>query len=300
MSGWSQARGWTPVAPGEERESWARVWVDEGQGRAILLRFSGAGETKRVLSVHDPAQGVQLFAVPEVIAHGEDWCLVEDIAGVPLMEVASGEKGLVRMRQPEFAEQLGTLLRKLHEAKGMQRYGDVLEVGDRAERVWQTFNGFVAARLERFVEAANQGGFDVASRVGLLDLIGSLRHELSAFLPRQPASLHHGTVSPRHVWVDPDTERVVALTGFEQASYLPPGLDIAYLFYIVGLLHDEAAVRAFYRGYGSARTMDVQRREKFYGRLVLLDVLFGFRDGLGAPGEALLVAALEGAPVRGA
>jgi len=98
----------------------------------------------------------------------------------------------------------------------------------------------------------------------------------------------HGDVRAEHVWVDPDSREVLALTGFEHACFLPREADIAFLLWIDGIGRDDALTRAFYKGYGAARTMDVQRRERFYRRLVAFQALFGMKGEV-ALDEAELV-----------
>ncbi|MFU8805069.1 MAG: phosphotransferase family protein [Bradymonadaceae bacterium] len=297
---WVEEKGWKALEGGGALGE-ARVRVDFGapgqETWGLVFRFVDPRQAERVRWVHQPQRGAQLFAIPEVLDVGEDWYLLSDIAGMPLTNLASGRSALM--------EEMGNLLRKLHEVDSPDLYGDILSTPApasevepvRAQRQWHTFNGYVAAHLDYFSDRINSGVFSDDVRTALLEVVGDLRHELSAFLPRQPAALHHGSFGPKHLWVDVSTGKIVGLTGFENAALLPPGMDIAYLFYIVGLLKNEDAVHAFYRGYGAARTMDVQRREKFYGRLVLLEALFGLRDGLGATEDRLVEAVCERSPL---
>ena len=104
---------------------------------------------------------------------------------------------------------------------------------------------------------------DESQRHHLLESLGDLRHELSAFHPRYPATICHGAVGLSRIWIN-DRAEVVGLTGFDQAAFLPAETDLASFLWFEGLAMDEALVQAFYRGYGAARTMDVQRRERFY------------------------------------
>lgn len=300
-NGWVSGDGHWSGEAGEKGNSWEcrrleRLENGEGSSKGgLIFRFSDPLHARRVARVHQPEHGPQLFAIPELIAAGEDWCLMEDIAGAPMSAVGP----LGTLTTPAIAEQAGVLLRKLHGQSAPERYGDIIaeETQTQGRRSWKTFNGYVAAHLDGFVDRVNTGDFDDEVRSMLLEVLGDLRQGLSAFLPRQPAALNHGGFGPRNLWVDPIRGEIIGLTGFERASYLPKGMDIAYLFYVVGLLHHDESVRAFYTGYGAARTMDVQRREKYYGRLVLFETLFGLRDPLGATREALVSAICNRTPL---
>jgi hypothetical protein len=56
-----------------------------------------------------------------------------------------------------------------------------------------------------------------------------------------------------------------------------------------GIGHHETLARAFYRGYGAARTMDMQRRERFFRRLTAFEALVGELRGVTELDDAALM-----------
>lgn len=260
-----------------EREGWEFEELSEGIWRArreevaaLAWAFEGAEQAARAALMHGPEVGAQLFVVPDLLARweAEGALLTQDPGGAPAPAEVWSRAGAAQL-----AEQLGEALRKLHSLKVADRtFGDVREAGAR----WSTFNGFAASRLESHLEAANHdAALSQDERDALLRALDDLRHELSAFHPRYPAVWCHGAPGARALWVDAAGARVTGLVRFGGARLLPSEWDMACALYLDGLVEHDALVRSFYRGYGAARTMDMQRRERFFRRLVSLEALFG-------------------------
>ena len=193
-------------------------------------------------------------------------------------------------RSRELASGLGMVVRKLHAVPVERKVGDLLEPDPAYDEPthWLTFSGYVAHQLEWFAEHLRQQEFADAKVTKLAASIGDLRHELSAFHPRNPVCVCHGQLSFEHVWLDESGREVIALTGFERAAVLPREADLAYLLWLEGLGRDRHLARAFYHGYGAARTMDVQRRERFYRRLVAFQALFDAKGDVRVSTEELM------------
>lgn len=274
QQGWSLCAGESVCDEGLAQR--ARVELEAGGRRGLLYVWPHAQRAawQRAQVVAGQAWAGQLFAVPDAIWSDEATCalLVEDVAGVTLARwLAARQRSLAETSDASLTllEQLGVMFRKLHSLSAPEQcFGPVS--GD-----WvKTFSGYVAATLER----AQQ---ELVERVELEDehqrlseWIGDLRYELSSFYPRHPASLNHGRPGLGSIWVDEAGAEIVGLTGFDEAVFLPPEADIASLLWL-GLQAelDEQSVRAFYKGYGAARTMDVQRRERFYRRYAAIQAL---------------------------
>lgn len=271
----------TPTGPTVVEGYAQRVRISDRDGHTWLLyQFNNPHIFQRVATISQN-QAYQLFAVPDAHQTFDDALvvLVHDIEGQPLSTLLEAQ-GLRLDQLPTATstmEQAGTLLRKLHSLGAPSDcFGDLLEDGPRR----RTFNGYVASRLEVFQEALHSSFEELQEeqRHQLLGSLGDLRHELSAFHPRYPSSIVHGAVALEHIWVN-DRGEVVGLTGFDHAAYLPPEIDMAMFLWVGGLVAHERLVQAFYRGYGAARTMDVQRRERFYRRLAAFEALLGYRAG---------------------
>ena len=273
----------------------------DGAARALLYLWDSSRLARRAAcAMGHEALGAQLFAVPDVLDAGEAqaWCLVahpgQGAEPLPALLARHGVSALHELAPAlasSIAESLGVSLRKLHSlAPQDERVGEILEPGEDTRELgaaqstgrFHTFNGWVAARLERFTEDLNHASYiDPDQRLRCLEYLGDLRHELSAFHPRHPAVFSHGSPGEEHLWVSDASGHPegVAITGFERAIYLPAEADVAYLNWIGGLAScDESVTRAFYRGYGAAHTMDVQRRERFYRRLAAFQVLLDPRQ----------------------
>ena len=253
--------------------------VTETGDAALLYVWEEELLASRAAEVHRTV-GAQLFAVPEHIASGPGWLLVrrpDGVAATEFFEDALGrEFALTNERGIALAESLGNVLRKMHSLPTIAACGDFLEDAGEGPSRWLAFSGWVAHHLEWFSEDLRRRDFADETVEQLSKSIADMRHELSSFHPRTPPSVVHGKVSFRHVWVDRSGREIVGLTGFDRASYLPREADIAYLLWIEGFGAHDRLTRAFYQGYGAARTMDVQRRERFYRRLVAFEALFGF------------------------
>jgi aminoglycoside phosphotransferase len=245
------------------------AWRLERDGaRALVLSCGGTERAARAALLHGPVVGEQLFVVPDLIeVWGDEHAVVVEDPGGAL----GADAPWTGPYATQHAEQLGEALRKLHSLQVTERtFGDVREGGAR----WSTFNGFAAARLESHLVTVNHDdALEPGAREELLRTLDDLRHELSAFHPRYPAVWCHGSPGQRRVLVD--GARVTGLVGFEEASFLPGEWDLACVLYLDGLVAHDALVRALYRGYGAARTMDMQRRERFFRRLVSLEAMFG-------------------------
>ena len=234
--------------------------------------------------------GDHLFAVPEVEAHGDRWMLIERRSTKTVANLIQ-EKGGTKLsdlgrRGTTLAAEMGTVLAKLHNVPVDPRFGHPT----RKERGFSylTFSGYVAAQLEEIQEEFRKRGFDESTSRQLATSVSDLRHELASFHPRTPTSWTHGRPGVEHFWVDEESYDIVALTGFEHSRLLPREADIASFLFIDGLIDDESMIRSLYQGYGAARTMDVQRRERFYRRLIALSALSGSLGDLRQNQDALL------------
>ncbi|QDG49951.1 hypothetical protein FIV42_04145 [Persicimonas caeni] len=274
------AQPWQPTEDPavEGRGLRVRVHLDD-QRSALLYVWDEALLAKRAAWAHRPERAGMLFAVPELIESGLKWCLVDDVDGMPLTTYLEREgvgsvTELDAERARGLAREAGELARKLHEIEVPREYGDMVDP-DRDGHIgrWNTFNGYIAHRLEHFAEQIRHRDLDEEVRSQLLATIGDLRAELAAFHPRHAPSLNHGAFGPQHFWVDETGRTITALTGFDGARLLPPEADLARLLWLDGLACDDGLVRSFYAGYGAARTMDLQRRERFYRRVAALEAL---------------------------
>jgi aminoglycoside/choline kinase family phosphotransferase len=276
-------QGWSRAGEPVVRPDGARVRVDYGADEdGVLWAYPSRAHASRAYLAHGEDFASQLFAVPPSIDRQDDWCLVEPQEGTPLFDFLASRgvseiADLDRQTRTMLAKSAGTLARKLHEIEVESAYGDLLdesasELSGFAGR-WLTFNGYCAARLEYFAEEIRQLEFDEESRSTLLKSIGDLRNELSAFHPRHPPALVHGDFRWRNLLVSDDGTEVVGLINFSHARLLPPEADLARLLWLDDLASYDSDVRAFYDGYGAARTMDLQRRERFYRRLAAFEAL---------------------------
>lgn len=266
-------------APAREGRAWRwRVQRSGGQ-HALFYVFDDDAACARAAVVSSPKWAHELFAVPDGVSilRAERALLLEGVDGMPLPQYIAhmGADGLHTLpAAAAILEQIGVLMRKIHSLDApARRFGDVLE----ASTSTTTFNGYVASRLESVYEVFQHHTPSGVPRQTMLEEVGTLRHELSAFHPRYPASLIHGAPSLEHVWINMQGE-VVALTGFQDAAFLPPEIDTAYLIWMTNLIEHDALLTSFYKGYGAARTMDVQRRGRFYRRLLALETLAGKRQ----------------------
>ena len=255
-----------------EAETTPQVWaLSRGDERASAHVWCDRTQFERALVMHGPEVGKQLFVIPDL--RGE-WA--ED--GVLVTERVDGEP----VRDDDFwsqhgasliAEELGEALRKLHSLTTPTRaFGDAADGGER----WSTFNGFAAARLESHLESVNHDAtLSPEQRDELLRAMDDLRHELSAFHPRYPAVWCHGAPGAHALYTPAEGRQLTALCGFGHSMLLPGEWDLACALFLDGLIEHDRLVRSFYRGYGAARTMDMQRRERFFRRLVALEALYG-------------------------
>jgi aminoglycoside phosphotransferase (APT) family kinase protein len=267
-----------------------RVTVELSHGeRALLYVWQDEVFARRAAEVHRIV-GAQIFAVPERIDQGPRWVLVEHPDGVPATEaVGTGDWDALSIpRAREIASDMGRVIRKLHAVPTESHCGDVLGDAEGAEGRFLTFSGYVANQLERFAENLRTQSFSEKQMQRLQTSIADLRHELSAFHPRNPAGYCHGKLQLNNFWLDEAGREIVGITGFDYAAFLPREADLAYLLWIGGLGSNEAVANAFYHGYGAARTMDVQRRERFYRRLVAFQALFGQKGDVGVDAARLI------------
>lgn len=270
LHGWEATS--TPVREGEAHR--VAVALPNGE-RALLYAWADEVHARRAALVHQVV-AAEMFAVPERIDHGPRWLLVEHPDGSPVPEVLGADvRDLSLRRAKTLAADVGEVMRKLHAVPTEKFCGDVLGDEDGSDGRFLTFSGYVAHQLERFAENLRTQSFSEEEVGRLQTSIAELRHELSAFHPRNPSGYVHGRPGVEHVWLDPSGREVVGLTGFDHAALLPREADLAYILWVDGLGADDHVARAFYDGYGAARTMDVQRRERFFRRLVAFQVLFG-------------------------
>lgn len=281
-----------PLGEPEREGTGERLVVDAGKGgRALLYRWGSCG-AKRVVRAHRDDLAGQLFAAPQLLTADPraGWTLHTHPRGVPLTHWLRqhGHASIAQLdpaRHRMLFESMGVLARKLHSLKAPGIFGEIPAHDDPSPthhaRIWNTFNGWVANALNEYASALDEHGG--TGRLQLKESLGDLRHELSAFHPRHPAVLTHGAFGPEHMWVDEKGLEVVALTGFDMARFLPAEADLANMLFLEDLMASELGVKFFYQGYGAARTMDVQRRERFYRRLFTFEVLLGERQGARLP-----------------
>ena len=292
MRALSQRLGLEPVDPPTLEGTATRMAARDGDGQLVLLyQWRDHERARRAARAMGQGLGSELFAVPTLIEAEPDqgWVLVTRPEGSPLT-AALAERGARTPGELDaglgraLLESVGVLTRKLHSLEAGGVFGELPDPDQqtpaRAQGTWNTFNGWVADRLERYAEALGQLELPEAERLELRESLGDLRHELSAFHPRHPATLTHNALGAEHLWVEPHSMEVSGLTGFGHALLLPAEADLAYLLWLEGIIAHPHLVRAFYTGYGAARTMDVQRRERFYRRLAAFEVLLGQRREL--------------------
>jgi hypothetical protein len=258
--------GWERLESPKREADTARARVSREDGRgALLYVYEDERDAMRASMAHTLDFAAQLFAVPDRIDSGPDWLLVESIAGQNLVDSLGGEAldALPQHKLDNVVSGGAKALRKLHTI-AFDGYGDILT--DDPRGTFLTFNGWAAQHLESVVEHVRDAQLDdsVVGQVG--EAVAQLRHELASYHPRSPAGLVHGRPHLDHIWVNEAFE-VVGLTGLHHVASLPREIDIAIFLWIVGLGSNEESIRVFYRAYGAARTMDVQRRERFFKRL---------------------------------
>lgn len=291
-------RDWARIDEAHVRADGAYAAVDHGADRpGMLWVFPSEARARRAFTAHSSEHASQLFAVPPAVEQDDNWCLVQGQAGLTINAFlesrgATDWADLGEETRVILAKSAGTLARKLHEIEVGAAYGDLLDEdhGDLqgfAGR-WLTFNGYCAARLEHFAEEIRQLDFDEESRSTLLKSIGDLRNELSAFHPRHPPALIHGDLTWANMRVSDDGKEIVGLVNFSHARLLPPEADLARLLWLDELAASEREVRAFYDGYGAARTMDLQRRERFYRRLAAFEALLDKTGATQLPDDTLV------------
>lgn len=261
------SKGLTLLSQAREGNA-TRYHVEREGVPCLLYTFEDEVHARRVAWAHDPQRAAQLFVVPEVLESGPGWCLLQNISGTPLAARMKPGDAI----PPNIAQELGEIVRKLHSTNltGESVFGDPLPEGPR----WLTFNGYVAAQFERFAEDVRRLALDDELTTGIVQAIGQVRQELASFHPRSPTTLVHGKIDPEHVWVDGHGRSIVGLTGFDTCAFLPAEVDLAWVLWLEDFDGADLA-RPLYRGYGAARTMDVQRRERFYRRLVAFHALYG-------------------------
>ncbi len=274
------------VGAPEAEGSALRQLVLHNDERAILYVFQSAEVAERVAYCHHVDVGAQLFVVPERIDSGERWCLLKHIQGVPLSTwLVTHENHFSKPDGNALIQDMGEQVRKVHSTLGSVGYfGDLLDESKR----WLTFNGYVASAFESYAEDVRTLGLDDVTELAVAKAIGEMRHELASFHPRSPTVLCHGKLAFEHIWVSDSGREITGLTGFEHACAMPPEVDVAWLLWIEKFQSSEDAIRGLYRGFGAARTMDVQRREIFYKRLIALHALYGGLGGVHTPVAALV------------
>lgn len=266
-------RGWTLLGPAVREGLAQRSLVSLEDGDGLLYVWQDELIARRASYCHGGALGEQLFVVPAQIESGLNWVLVEAIEGRTIADTL-GDGDLTDLNTPYGAamiQSLGENVRKIHSVSVEATFGDVIE--ETGER-WLTFNGYVAAHFERFSEDVRSLDIDDTTAMQINNRIGQMRHDLASFHPRSPSSVVHGRLALEHIWIDEHGREVVGITGFENAAILPPEVDLAWLLWFEGFGQNDSVLRSFYRGYGAARTMDVQRRERFYRRLRAFQGLF--------------------------
>jgi aminoglycoside phosphotransferase (APT) family kinase protein len=282
--------GWETTAEPSREGNAERVSVTLPDGQpALLYAWADEAGARRAAKVHEVV-GAEIFAVPDCIDHGPRWVLVEHPEGAPAPD-ALGVTSVEQLDLPrarEVASEVGEVLRKVHTVPSEKYCGDVLGDEPLSAGKFLTFSGYVAHQLERFAENLRVQSFSEPEMERLQKSIADLRHELSAFHPRNPSGYCHGRPALEHVWLDQTGRSVVGLTGFDYAALLPREADLAYILWIGNFGRREAVARAFYDGYGAARTMDVQRRERFYRRLVAFQALFGQKGDVGVDAARLI------------
>lgn len=265
--------GWELVSPVTEVGRSLRARVKTTERQALVFWFEEEKLAKRVAWAHELEHAAQLFAVPELLDSGKQWVLLEDIKGEPLSQYLDGVHAslLGYKGASHLLQELGELARKLHAMfPEISFYGDPSDPNAQ----WLTFNGYVASRLEEWAEHVRSLGLEDDGVQVVSKVIGDLRQELASFHPRSLTTICHRCLSPDHIWVSENAKDIVGLTGFENCAALPPEMDLAWILNVESVAESDDLVRHLYRGYGAARTMDVQRREYFYARVVALEALY--------------------------
>lgn len=299
----AQALSLEVVGSPEQEGRATRLEVKRSDDQRALLYCWPPHRTRRVVRALGEELAGQLFASPELLASDieQGWTLHAHPDGIPLESWmrANDISSLAEIdasSKRHLFESMGVLARKLHSLGSGGLFGEIPDPEDQnptaADDTWHTFNGWVARALDGFSRSIDSDAREGAwrGRIELKESLGDLRHELSAFHPRHPAVLTHGALGPAHMWVDENCSEVIAITGFDMARFLPAEADVANILWLEDLIASDLAVSAFYKGYGAARTMDVQRRERFYRRLSAFEALLGERQGEPLPvGEETLV-----------
>jgi len=266
-------QGWSPLASPVPEGCAQRASVQLEDRLGLLYVWPDEASAARAKGCHGGDLGEQLFVVPAELEGGPNWILVEHIEGQTLHDFL-GDEDLAKLESADghaLIQSIGENVRKIHSATVPPTFGDIREDGER----WLTFNGYVAAHFERYAEEVRTLDIDDDTTTDINKRIGQMRHELASFHPRSPSSIIHGRLAIEHFWADEHGRELVGITGFDQSAILPPEFDLAWLLWFEGFGENETALRQFYRGYGAARTMDVQRRERFYRRLRAFQALFG-------------------------
>ena len=202
------------------------------------------------------------------------WTLHDLPQGVPLWQVLKAQdlrsvEGLGESQKSALLHSLGQLLAQVHAQPAPPHCVGELP-RPHAAPATRSLHGHLSEWLGRQDERHEE-----VVRLGAM----ALRHELRAFHPTTPCVLTHGAIGAQSVWVDEQTMEVSALCGWGEARVLPRAAEFAYL---VGMEQGfeglgPRALKQLYASYGMARTMDMERRERFFLKVVIMEVLCGVR-----------------------
>lgn len=268
--------GAKPIQDPTREGSAFRLAVSQGEQTLQIYGFEDSSLFEVAKASHEVLSH-HLFAIPELVDHGVDWFAIDCGQSKPVSEVLTmrGHETLGDLGRSghTIAHAIGTVLAKLHNVPVIAKFGDPTERED--VKRFLTFSGYVASRLERYHDAVRRRAYSEARVQDLSKAIADLRQELASFHPRTPTSWIHGNPGVESFWVHPETFELTAMTGWEHSCLLPREADITSLLFLDDWVESDGAVKSLYHGYGAARTMDVQRRERFYRRFFALGALTG-------------------------
>ena len=240
---------WMEYANDEER-SWLFRWPDTNSLERHLRFLDRVGEVYRPLPTRRHDQ-TSLVGTTEKLAP----LSALDLQGASLPRIKS------------LFESLGRWLRNLHDVPAPSGFGDIGQ-----ENSFHTFNAFMAENFRILGIRLRALDSDVV-RDQSVQVLAALRNELSAFHPHGRSAWTVGRLTPSRIAVSTEQFRVAGVLDFGAAALRPPEYDIASLRIHRIFGEHLAAERAFWSGYGAARTCDLKRRITYFERLIELEHL---------------------------
>ena len=262
------------LGPPAPRPSCWRVRTEAGHLR-LWTRWPTSTHVAR--AIHASWLTLDLPHIPRLLESDEAqcWTLHDQPEGKPLGQVL-GERGLGSIEalgDSMSATLLQSLGRRMAEVHAQALPAHCVGELPRAYQTppTRTLHSHLSRWLGQEEEAQQE-----ALRLGAM----ALRHELRAFHPATTCVLTHGALSVWSVWVWEETMEVSALCGWGEARVLPRAAEFAHLVgidQVFGTL-GQRALRQLYGSYGMARTMDMERKERFFWRVLALEMLRGVRE----------------------